>query len=241
MLAAVIQARMGSSRLPGKVVRRLGDRTVLEWVIRAAVESGAADTVVVATTEEPADDELVDIAEGAGAVATRGPVDDVLTRFVHAVDLVGADTLFRLTSDCPLLDPSVLAAVAGAFSSGQFDYLSTITPRSLPRGLDVEILSADALAVADRHAVDHHRAHVTSWLYSEGGDRIRRGGLVFAPAADDLRVTIDTAEDAALVEALVALLGDRAPSWRDIVELLRQRPDLRAINAEVAQKALHEG
>ena len=242
MAVAVIQARMGSTRLPGKVLRPLGPRSTLSWVLRAAAESEAFATIVVATTTEPDDDAIADAvaADPVDAQVVRGPVDDVLARYCMAVDEHPDDTVVRLTADCPLLDPSVIAAAVAAFEADDVDYLSTIDPRTLPRGLDVEVLSANALREADRDATGTDRVHVTPFV-REHPDRFRSASLTFEPPADDLRVTLDTAEDAALLDAVVAELGDRPPPWRDVVALLRARPDLVTLNAGVRQKSPDEG
>lgn len=239
-VVAVVQARTGSSRLPGKVLLPLGGRPVLGWVVRAAQEAGV-DEVVVATSTAPGDDVVADLAHELGVEVVRGSELDVLQRFVRAAEQTGADAVVRLTADCPLLDPALIRGVVAAWRADpSLDYVATTLVRTLPRGLDVELVSREALNRADREAVDHHRVHVTSWLYA-GPELHRTLGLVVQPDSHDLRVTLDTPEDAALLEAVAAELGDRAPAWRDLVTVLRERPDLTALNATVAQKSLEEG
>jgi spore coat polysaccharide biosynthesis protein SpsF len=238
-VVGVIQARMGSSRLPGKVLRSLGARSTLAWVVRAAVESGACDEVIVATTVSADDDAIAHEGGALGCRVSRGSVDDVLSRFLDS-GVHDDDVVVRLTADCPLLDPAVIAMAVRAFDRSVVDYLSTVTPRSLPRGLDVEVVAVDALQRASALATGPDRAHVTSYVYRHPQD-FRIAGLCFQPDASDLRVTLDTAEDATLLDAMVDLLGDRPPPWRAVVELLRSRPDLVAINAGVEQKPLDAG
>jgi spore coat polysaccharide biosynthesis protein SpsF len=239
-VVAVVQARTGSSRLPGKVLLPLGGRPVLGWVVRAALEAGV-DEVVVATSTAPGDDAVADLARELGVGVVRGSELDVLSRFVLAAEQTGADAVVRLTADCPLLDPALIRSVVAAWRADpSLDYVATTLVRTLPRGLDVELVSRAALARADREAVEHHRVHVTSWLYA-GPQSHRTLGLVVQPDAHDLRVTLDTAADAALLEAVVAELGDAPPAWRELVRVLRSRPDLTALNATVTQKALEEG
>jgi spore coat polysaccharide biosynthesis protein SpsF len=147
----------------------------------------------------------------------------------------------RLTADCPLLDPTLIDAVAGAWTAAPIhDYVSTILVRCLPRGLDVELASAAALRAVDRVALGHDRVHVTSLLYAQPTP-YRLLGLCVTPPANDLRVTLDTAQDLALLRALVAELPDAPPAWGDVVAILRARPDLVAINAGVQQKPLVAG
>ncbi len=238
---AVIQARVGSTRFPGKVLEDLGGRPVLEWVVRAARSSTQIDTVVVATSTRAADDDVAGLAGALGVAVVRGSEDDVLSRFVAALDAYPADALVRLTADCPLLDPTLIDAVAGAWAaSPTHDYVSTVLVRCLPRGMDVELVTARALRAVDRIAVGHDRIHVTSRLYAQPSP-YRLLGLCVTPPANDLRVTLDTHQDMALLRALVAELSDAPPAWRDVVAVLRARPELVAINAAVAQKPLEAG
>ncbi|NUS74553.1 MAG: glycosyltransferase family protein [Corynebacteriales bacterium] len=239
-VTAIIQARMSSSRLPEKVLRPLAGRPVLDWVVRAAQQSGDIDNVVVATSEDSSDDALAKHCDQAGFAYVRGSLDDVLDRFLVTLDEYPADTVVRLTADCPMLDPALISHAIASFQAGNVDYLSTVVSRSLPRGLDVEVFSAQALRAVDLHAQGPHRAHVTSDIYGNP-DKYRIAGLVFAPDASDLRITLDTPEDAALLEAIANIIGDRAPTWRELVSLLRTRADLVALNAEVRQKEISEG
>jgi spore coat polysaccharide biosynthesis protein SpsF len=238
---AVIQARMGSTRLPGKVLRPLGASTVLAWVVRAARASGEVTRVVVATTTGAGDDAVAEAAAALGCDVHRGAEDDVLTRFLGAVAGEPDDAVVvRLTADCPLLDPAVIATLVRAFRGSGLDYLSTAHQGSLPHGLDVEVTSAGALRSIDGLAEGHERVHVMPRFYRHP-EVHAVAGLTFAPDASDLRVTLDTAEDAALIEALVDVLGDAPPAWRDVIAALRARPDLVALNADVRQKALEDG
>ena len=238
---AVIQARAGSTRLPGKVLADLGGRPVLEWVVRAARAATRVDEVIVATSTLAGDDAVADLAASLGVPVVRGSEDDVLSRFVAALDAHPADAVVRLTADCPLLDPTLIDAVAGAWSAAPaHDYVSTVLVRCLPRGLDVELVSARALRAVDRMATGHDRVHVTSALYADPS-AYRLLGLCVTPAADDLRVTLDTPEDLVLLRALVAVLPDAPPPWREVVSTLRARPDLVAINAGVRQKPVEAG
>ncbi len=170
----------------------------------------------------------------------RGSLDDVLARFVLAADVAHADAIVRLTADCPMLDPSLISQVVAVWRADPLlDYVATTLVRTLPRGLDVELLSRPALDSAAARAQGHHRVHVTSVLYAVPGE-YRTLGIVASPDSHDLRVTLDTPADAALLSALVAELGDEPASWRDVVHLLRRRPDLVAMNADVRQKSLEE-
>ncbi|MFD1542379.1 cytidylyltransferase domain-containing protein [Nonomuraea guangzhouensis] len=239
-IVGIIQARMGSTRLPGKVLRELGGRSVLGWVVRAVREAAAIDDLVVATTTEAADDLVVAECRRLGVFWHRGPVDDVLTRFTQVLRGHPGDAVMRFTADCPLLDPVVIREAALVFRAVPgLDYLSTSLAGTLPRGLDVEIAGLAALRRADLAATAYHRTHVTSYIYSHPGES-RLLGLAYTPAAADLRVTLDTEDDWRLISRVVAELGDRCVPVRSLVGWLRDRPEVCELNAHVAQKALQE-
>ncbi len=242
-LIAVIQARTGSTRLPRKVLRDLGGRPVLAWVIAAARASGVCDEIVVATTTDPGDDEVAALATQLWAKVVRGPVDDVLTRFLFAADAVGAtdaDAIIRLTADCPLLDPHIIALCGHRFVPGRVDYVTTDHDATVAHGFDVEVVSVGALRRIDARATGADRAHVTSYITLRP-EEFRTAVVALDPSSLDLRITLDEPADAELLDAIVAELGDRARDWRAVVSLLRDRPDLVAINAHVDVKPLAAG
>ena len=237
----MIQARTGSQRLPQKVLRDLGGRPVLGWVVRAARAAERVSEVVVATTTEPADDALCAVADELGVATVRGSALDVLARFCRTVEQHPADAVVRLTADCPLLDPTLIdQAVAVWLADPTLDYVSTTLIRTLPRGLDVEVVRTSTLLGLEASARAHHRSHVTSALY-EPGSQYRTMGLCVSPSAEDLRITLDTAEDAQVLDAMVAHLGDRLIPWREQVGFLRAHPDLAAANSHVLQRPLEAG
>lgn len=240
-VVVVIQARMGSTRLPGKVLADLGGMPVLEWVVRACRAARRVDEVVVATTRHPVDDPLVELCERLGAPVVRGSEEDVLSRYLLALEEHPADAVVRITADCPFTDPALVDAVVAAWENDpSLDYVSTVVVRTLPHGLDVELVSADALRRVDAVATGHHRVHVTSGVYTDP-EAFAVMGLCFAPDATDLRVTLDTPEDLRALRAAVSALGPGIPGRTALVGMLRRRPDIVALNAEVRQKALADG
>ena len=231
---------MGSARLPGKVLRDLGGRPVLEWVIRAARASDV-DEVIVATSVNGEDQAIVDMCESLGVQVVRGAEIDVLSRFIIALEVSGADAVVRLTSDCPLLDPELINQVVAVWRCNPtLDYVSTTLNRTLPRGLDVELAAAGALRHADARAIGYHRIHVTSSLYEQDAP-YTCAGISFRPAYHHLRVTLDEEADARALAQLVEVLGDRPPAWQDLVNSLIAHPEIVAVNALVEQKSLVEG
>lgn len=239
-IVGIVQARMGSSRLPGKVLRPLAGRSVLGRVVRAARDSGVLADLVVATSVDPVDDAVVVECARLDVPVHRGPVDDVLSRFVGALDAHPGDAVMRFTADCPLLDPEIVTLVASVYRAVPgLDYASTSIARTLPRGLDVEIIRADALRTLDRLAVDHHRVHVTSFAYAHP-ELFRVLGVTLTPDRSALRLTLDTDRDWALVSAVVDHFGDVSVPLAKLADWLDGRPDLRTLNSSVRQKRLEE-
>jgi spore coat polysaccharide biosynthesis protein SpsF len=228
---------MGSSRLPGKVLRRLGGRTVLERVVRAAQASDVLDDLVVATTVDADDDAVAAECEEIGVPVYRGPVDDVLTRFLGVLDEHESDMVMRFTADCPLLDPHLVALVHRVFSASGADYMTTSITRTLPRGLDVEVVRTPVLRSVDALATEHHRTHVTSYIYTHP-EEFDVLGLTMQPDLSHLRLTLDTQDDWKLMEAIVDRFGDEPVATRALADFLGGRPDLIELNAHVLQKAL---
>ncbi len=232
---------MGSTRLPGKVLLPLRGRSVLGWVVRAAEESGALDDLLVATTTESSDDPVVAECATLGVPVVRGPVDDVLGRFVLALQGSDADAVVRFTADCPLLDPTLVASAVGAWRAAPWlDYVSTALPHCVPRGMDVEVVRASTLRDLDGSAREHHRTHVTSALYADPC-RYRILGLRFGPDASDLRVTLDTEADWQLIQVVAGHFGDRPAALAELVSWLRTHDEVTTLNAHVRQKVLEAG
>jgi spore coat polysaccharide biosynthesis protein SpsF len=229
---------MGSTRLPGKVLRRLGGHTVLDRVVRAARASGAVDDLVVATSTDPEDDAVAAECATLGVPCVRGPVDDVLSRFMRVLDTRDSEAVLRFTADCPLLDPALIAQVTAAFAAmPEVDYVSTSIARTLPRGMDVEIVRPGVLRAVDGLATEHHRTHVTSYVYTHP-ELFRVVGLTLQPDLSHLRLTLDTEDDWRLISEIVAHFGDDPVPLRTLAGWLAERPHLRLLNAHVRQKEL---
>ncbi|GIF19739.1 flagellin modification protein FlmC [Paractinoplanes tereljensis] len=233
----IVQARMDSSRLPGKVLLKLGERTVLERCVRGAQLSGVVDEVVVATTVEETDDVIVEECARIGVSCHRGPVDDVLARFLGVLDEYDSDIVLRFTADNPLIDPALIARAYRVFVAAGADYLTTSIAHTLPRGMDVEMVRTPVLRSIDALATDHHRVHVTSYLYTHADD-FDVIGLTLQPDRSHLRLTVDTEDDWKVVSAIVDQFGDEPVPLREVTTWLASRPDLVELNAHVLQKAL---
>ncbi len=214
MATAVLQARMSSSRLPGKVLRPLLGQPMILRQIERLRRCRRLDRIVVATGDHPSDDILAATLAGAGLDLVRGPLEDVLGRFLKVIETLGlTGDMVRLTADCPLADPDVIDACIDLRREGGFDYASNGQVRTWPRGLDVEAFTVEALQRAGAEAVsDYDREHVTPWLYRPGSP-FRRGDLVQARDDSALRWTVDLPEDFAFVERVYAALYPKTPAF----------------------------
>ena len=227
--AVIVQARMRSTRLPGKVLLPLSGRPVLEHVLRRCGRIAGTDVVVCAIPAAADCDPLAEVAVAAGAVVFRGSEDDVLARYAGAARMVEADTVMRVTSDCPLIDPEICSAVLRRLSEARADYACNNDPPTWPHGLDCEAMTAKALYRADAEARDaFDREHVTPWIRRH---RDLRRVNVAAPAANpNLRWTLDHPADYAFFQAVFEALSGE-PTTAAVLELLSARPDIAAINA----------
>ena len=228
-VAALVQARTGSTRLPGKVLEDVGGIPLIAHVLRRLRAARRVDEVVLATTGQEADDALVEVARAEGVDAHRGPEHDVLTRFRGAAEAAGAEAVVRITGDCPLLDPAVVDRVVEALLDDPepCDYASNVLRRTYPRGLDTEALWAKTLARVDELATSAAaREHVTWFAYRERPDLFRLRSVEIDDGRPDLDWSVDTAEDLERIRTLVSLLErpDEPVSWRGLIERAGIRP-----------------
>jgi len=234
---AIVQARLGSSRLPGKVLQDLAGDTMLARVVVRLRAARTIDDIVIATTLSPSDDPVVCEAARLGVHAWRGPEQDVLTRYVGAARKYHAGAVVRVTSDCPLLDPDTVDRVVMALRAAAVDYSSNTHVRTYPRGLDVEAFYLETLERILRSATSSAaKEHVTAYVMEKPNEFAIH--QVTAEADDsDLRWTVDTAEDLALIRAMYGELGlATIRPYREVVAAVRARPELAAINAHITQK-----
>ncbi len=235
---AIIQARMGSTRLPGKVLRPLAGDTVLGHVVRRVRQAKRLDGVCIATTESAADEPIVAESSRLGVSCWRGSEQDVLARYFGAAQASEADVIVRVTSDCPLFDGAVLDEMLAAFSATPgLDYMSNVQARRFPRGLDAEIFTFAALERVHREATrQHEREHVTPYFYQHS-ELFRLHSFVGKEDLSAHRWTLDTPEDWQFVEAVYAALGADFTT-ASVLNLLKARPELAKLNAHVEQKKL---
>jgi len=216
---------MGSTRLPGKVLADVGGEPLLAFLIRR-LRPLPVTTVVVATSTLERDDAVAAVAQSEGVACIRGSESDVLNRFSQAVRAYPAESVVRVTADCPLLDPALVSAVLDLHRSSAADYTSNTVVRTFPDGLDVEVFRAAALIQAETDAVDPvEREHVTPFIYRRPG-QFRLANLFSTELLGDERWTVDTAEDLELVRHIVTGLPSLQAGWRDILAMVGRRSEL---------------
>jgi len=238
---AIIQARMGSSRLPGKVLMDLMGQPLLARVLNRTKRTPGLDDVVVATTTSPADEKIVSFCHTYGCRVFQGSEADVLDRYFQVAKVLRADAVVRITSDCPIIDPGLNGRVIDEFLSARpsVDYVSVFLPRwTFPRGLDVEILSYAALERAWRE--DHNpewREHVTEYLLHHP-EIFSMRGVSHEVDCSAHRWTVDTPEDLELIRRIYANFGHDRFSWLETLNLMDKNPEWFEINRHVAQKTV---
>lgn len=214
MAVAILQARMSSTRLPGKVMKSVAGRPMLERQIERLRRCSTLDRLIVATSDDASDNPLAQFLQTIGVETFRGSLHDVLGRYVGAVEALGVNgPVVRLTADCPLADPEIVDACVRLQARIGVDYASNAQRRTYPRGLDVECFNLDALLAAGREATDpYDREHVTPFLY-RNPERFSQGDLVQDRDESALRWTVDTPEDFAFVERVYAALYPTKPDF----------------------------
>lgn len=242
-IVAIVQARMGSSRLPGKILRDICGEPMLVRVVERARKAELLDQVVIATSVACEDDAVEALCKDRGYSLARGSEQDVLDRYLQAARQFQADVVVRITGDCPLIDPGVVDQTIKAFLDARPDvqYASNRIQRTYPIGLDVEVFWRDLLEQAAVDAREkYQREHVTPYFYDPEG----RFAVIAVHAEQDhgtLRWTVDTMEDLTLVREIYARLGAESVfSWHDILALLKENPALADLNAQVRQKDYRE-
>jgi spore coat polysaccharide biosynthesis protein SpsF len=241
-VVAIIQARMGSTRLPGKVLLDLAGASILLRVLERVRRTDSIDEVVVATTDKPSDDIIVQECLRYQIPVFRGQEEDVLDRYYRAAVSAKADIVVRITSDCPLIDPEITRKTVQAFLAERPDYASNCLVRTYPRGLDTEVMTLHALERTWREAKQpYQREHVTPYIH-ENPDEFKLLSVTGEADYSGHRWTVDTPEDFELVRSVYTRLQHRNQfSWRDVIDLLQREPELAELNRSVAQKALHAG
>lgn len=237
----ILQARMGATRLPGKPLKTVFGRPLLSYQIERLRRVQLADEIIIATTTESQDDQIVQFCKDENIAYFRGSPLDVLNRYLQAAKSAKADVIVRVTGDCPLIDPEVTDNVIQFYMDHQpkYDYVSNSLERTYPRGLDTEIFSMALLEEAAAKAkLPSEREHVTVYFYTHP-ERFSLKNVGNPVDLSKYRWTVDTTEDFELVEKILGELHPVNPDFRmnDILDLLKLHPEWNLINAHIQQKS----
>lgn len=239
---AFIQVRMGSTRLPGKVLKKVLEKPLLDFLIERLSQSKEIDDIVILTSQQSADDVIVSFCQERGIPFFRGSEEDVLDRYYQAALQRKPDAVVRITADCPLIDPEIVDQVVQVFKKKypEVDYVSNTLESTFPRGLDIEIFSFIALQKAAQCAIrPEEREHVTVYIYRHP-EMFHLKNIAHVPILNFHRWTVDTIEDFDLIRLILENLYPSHPQFRlnDVLQLLVQHPKWSELNAHIEQKKL---
>ncbi len=230
MIGCIIQARMGSSRLPGKVLMKSGNgMPLLYHVINQLRHCSKVKNLVIATTTNQEDDEIEKFADNNSVNVFRGSEKDVLDRYFQCAKKYSFSTIVRITSDCPLIDPQIVDKVIERFFSGNYDYATNTLIRTFPIGTDAEVFSFSALETAWKNAqLPSEREHVTPHLRNKGN--FKTINVENDTNISNLRLTVDRIEDFELIKEILNNISTNPIHLEDILELFSRKPELIEIN-----------
>lgn len=238
-IGAIIQARMSSSRLPGKVLMELEGMSMLEHQINRVKRAEMLDKIIVCTSDNETDNLICELCNRIGVDFFRGSLEDVLDRFYETAHYFKIDTVVRLTADCPLIDPGLIDDVVANFLEKKYNYFSNCNPPTYPDGLDVEIFSKEMLILAAKNAkLPSHREHVTPFIKKIAG-KDKMGNLKSEIDYSKLRWTVDNRSDFVFVQEIFSRLYNynNAFTWYDVLSLVKQNPDLSNINSNILRNS----
>lgn len=237
-----IEARMESSRLPGKVLLEAAGKPLLEHMVERLRRVDAIDDIVIATTVDPSCDPIEELAKRIGVGCYRGSEDDVLDRVLQAAASAKADLIVETTGDCPLIDPAVIDQVIGEFHEHGPDYCANVLKPGWPRGMDIQVFPFKVLEeVAGLTSDPHDREHVSIYIYSHPEKYgLRHVSCDLPNNASELRLTVDTPADFEVVKAVFEKLYPTEPNFdlNAIIRLAAREPELFAANSEIRQKPI---
>ena len=239
---AIVQARMTSTRLPGKIMRPVLGKPLLELLVERIKRAKGVDQVVIATTTNADDDQVESLTQRLGIGCFRGSEHDVLDRVLRAANAFDADLIVEITGDCPLIDFQVIDKLLKVYHANDYDYVANVLKRTYPRGLDTQVFSTSVLEEVARltdDPVDHE--HVSLYIY-EHPERFKLHNVESGLPEEywDLRLTVDTPDDFELIRRIYEELYPANPDFtiEDIVKLFQRQPELRSINEHISQKAV---
>jgi glutamate-1-semialdehyde 2,1-aminomutase len=232
-VVAIIQARMGSTRLPNKVIKDIIGKPMIEILLTRLSQSKEVDQIVVATSREKINDSLQSLVESLGYECTRGSENDVLGRFYDSAKKVGADAIVRITGDCPLVAAELVDTCIKEFKSSEVDYFSNIDPTTFPDGLDIEVMSFSSLKQAHNETDSKFdREHVTPYI--RNSENFRKDSLTNPEDLSDMRWTVDEPEDLIVIRKIFEYFSPNILfSWKDVLDLQRGNPSMFKENQQI--------
>ncbi len=239
-IVSTIEARMGSTRLPGKTMKEIVGKSMLELLIERLKRTKRIEEIVIATTTEPEDRVIAELAERIGVKCFRGSSEDVLGRVLKATKTYQGDIIVEMTGDCPLLDPVLVDRIINIYLENTYDYVSNTIKRTYPRGLDTQVFSVNVLDEVSKLTNDPaDRENVSLYIY-EHPERYRLYNVEAPPEYrhPGYRWTVDTKEDFQFIEEVYENLYHKNPGFlaEDVIKLLKEKPHLCDINAHIKQK-----
>lgn len=237
MVTCIVQARTGSTRLPGKVLKEVLGMPMILATLKRLQKSKYIDQLILATSNKPQDEPLYNTVKSAGFEAFRGDENNVLLRYVQCIEKYGGDTVIRVTGDCPLIDPQIVDHVITKHGMYHYDYIRLDVPNTFIRGFDVEVFSREALMKTYSLAKDEkYTEHVTYYMYSHRDEfsvGIVEGEEIYRR---NYRLCVDTPEDFELVTKIYEHFNDLYVGASEVVKLLDGKEELANINREIIQK-----
>jgi spore coat polysaccharide biosynthesis protein SpsF len=238
-ICAIVQARMGSTRLPNKTIADIVGKPMLAHVVERLKGSNLLEGIIIATTADDSGNTIVEIAKKLGVYVSKGSEHDVLDRYYQAFKKYPADVVVRVSSDCPLIDPIIIDKVVNRYFEGDYDYVTNTLVRTYPDGLDVEVFSFIALEKAWKEAaLFSEREHVTPYIW-KNAEKFRLANVENEVNLAHLRWTVDQKEDLKFVREVYKYLYKEGGIFHmnDVLELLSKYPHLKQINQGIATNA----
>ena len=226
---AIIQARMGSSRFPGKILERINGITILQSLFEQLKYSELIDNKIIATTENKEDDALVDFGNSEKIDIFRGSDIDVLDRYYQCAKTNSLENIVRITSDCPLIDPTIIDAVINQYKSGNYDYVNNFSKTRCASGFEIEIFSFACIEEAWKNAKNDEREHVTKYIY-HNPNKFKIGNTSDEKSFKDLHLSVDTESDLELVRLIYDKINSRPILFSQILNIISLNPSILQIN-----------
>jgi len=231
--AIIVQARMGSTRLPGKIMKKILDRPMIEFLLKRISKSEMTDDIIVATSDREENKKLINFLKLKKIKYFIGDENDVLSRYYNAAKKYNINNIVRVTADCPLIDPTIIDSTIKTYLNDNVDYTSNIFPRSFPKGFDTEVFSFNSLEKAfNETSCLYDREHVTPYIRESGKFNI--SNYSYDKNYSNLRLTVDWKEDFELIDKIFNLFKPNIHfNWLDVIDELYRNPELIKINSHL--------